>query len=172
MRQNTWRWLWLSDSLSLKTSFFVFFLVCRFMRLPWRYSTVLLTIVPLRCSSVGLLHIQNGCCPRKIRSCHLPGMLSAPCGISTSFSTVMFMWAQKVIIGDPESQIIVGTVDVIKVVCITGRSFVDTVQTSDHLFGLPVFGRYSIVVGKSNDLSDLEFKYCPEFTVNSIVARV
>ena len=28
------------------------------------------------------------CCPRKIRSCHLPGMLSAPCNISTLFKTL------------------------------------------------------------------------------------
>ena len=28
------------------------------------------------------------CWPRKMRSCHLPGMLSAPCSISTSLSTL------------------------------------------------------------------------------------
>ena len=76
----------------------------------------------------------------------------------------MFMRAQEVVVSHPESQIITGAVDVIKPVCVTARSFISTVQPFDHLFERTVFRRYRIVVGKSNDLSDLESKVLFGFT--------
>ena len=60
--------------------------------------------------------------------CHLPGMLSAPCSISTSVEDVVFivfMRAQEVIVSDPEGQIIVGTVDAVKAVCMAVRGLIE-----------------------------------------------
>ena len=79
-----------------------------------------------------------------------------------NFIFIMFMWPEKVIVSNPERQIIVGTVDVIKAVCVAVRSFIGAVEPFDHLFERAVFRRNSIVVGKSNDLGDLEGKIFPE----------
>lgn len=49
------------------------------------------------------------------------------------FISGMFMWPEKVIIGNLESQVIVGTVDVIKTVRRSVRSLVCTVQPFNHL---------------------------------------
>ena len=40
---------------------------------------------------------------------------------------VMLMRAQEVIVSNPESKVIVGTVDVVKSVCVTVRGFVGAV---------------------------------------------
>ena len=68
------------------------------------------------------------------------------------------MGAQKVVVSNPESQVIVGAVDVVKAVCMAVRSLISTVEPFDHLFEWTVFCGDSIVVGKTNDLSDLERK--------------
>ena len=66
----------------------------------------------------------------------------------------MFMGAQEVIVSYPEGKVIVGTVDAVESVCVSVRSFISTVQPFDHLLKRTVLCRYSVVVGKSNDLSD------------------
>ena len=83
--------------------------------------------------------------------------------IIQDFVSGMFMWTQEVVVGNPESQVIVGTVDVIKSIRVAVRSLIRAVQPFDHLFEWTVFFRDSIVVGKSNDLSDLKGKDITEF---------
>ena len=78
------------------------------------------------------------------------------------FIFIVFMRTQKVVVSNPESQVIVGTVDVIKAICVTVRSFIGAVEPFNHLFEWEVFRRNSIVVGKLNDLSDLKGKVFPE----------
>ena len=75
----------------------------------------------------------------------------------------VFMRAQEVIISYPESQVIVGTVDVVETIRVTVGSFVGTVQSFDHLLEWTVFRRNSIDVGKSNHLSDSKGKIFAEF---------
>ena len=70
----------------------------------------------------------------------------------------MFVRAQEVVVGNPESQVIVGTFDVVKAVCFPVRSLIGPVQSFYDLFERTVFLRYSIVVGKSDHLGDLEGK--------------
>ena len=70
----------------------------------------------------------------------------------------MLVGTQEVIISDPESQIIVGAFDAVKAVCFPVRSLIGPVQPFHDLFERAVFSRHSIVVGKSNDLSDLKDK--------------
>ena len=79
-----------------------------------------------------------------------------------NFIFIMFMWPEKVIVSNPERQIIVGTVDVIKAVCVAVRSFIGAVEPFNHLFEWAVFRRNSVVVGKPNDLGDLEGEVFPE----------
>ena len=51
------------------------------------------------------------------------------------------------------------------------RGFISPVQAFDHLLEWPVFGRNSIVVGKSNDLGDFKCKVSAQLFTNSIAAR-
>ena len=68
------------------------------------------------------------------------------------------MRAQEVVIRNPESQVIVGTFDVVEAVCFPVRSLIGPVQSFYDLFERTVFLRHSIVVGKSDHLGDLEGK--------------
>ena len=75
---------------------------------------------------------------------------------------VMFMRPEKVVVSHPESQVIVGTIDVVKAVCHSVRGFIGTVEPFDHLFeGAVLFGD-GIVVGKSDYLCDLEGECFPK----------
>lgn len=87
------------------------------------------------------------------------------------FIFVVFMGAQEVIISNPESQIIVGTVDVVEAVCVSVRGLIGPIQAFDHLLERSIFSRNSIVVGKPNDLSDLKGEIFAKFLTNSIAAR-
>ena len=75
---------------------------------------------------------------------------------------VVFMRTKEVVISNPKSQIVVGAFDVVKPVRMTIRSFIGTVQTLDHLLKRPVFCGDGIVIGKTNDLSDLKGKVLAE----------
>ena len=74
----------------------------------------------------------------------------------------MFVRTEEVIISNPEGKVIVGTVDVVKAVCVAVRSLIGVVKPFDHLFEWAVLRRNSIVVGKSNAPGDLEGKVFPE----------
>ena len=69
------------------------------------------------------------------------------------------MWSEKVIISNPESQVIACAVDVIKTVCRPVRSLVSTVQPFDHLLERTEFSGDFIVVGKSNYLGDFKLEF-------------
>ena len=86
------------------------------------------------------------------------------------FISIVFMRAQEVIVGNPKSQVIVSPVDVIKSVCMAVGSLIGAVKAFDHLLEWPVLHRNSIVVGKSDYLSDFESKVFPNFLTNSIAA--
>ena len=81
------------------------------------------------------------------------------------------MRAEEVVVSNPERQVIVGAVDVVKTVCMAVRSLISAVEPFEHLFEWAVFCGNSIVVGKANDLSDIERKSMPGFFANSIAAR-
>lgn len=69
-----------------------------------------------------------------------------------------YLWEQYLLAGirEPESKVIVGTVDVVKTVCMTVRSLIGTVEPLNHLFVWSVFLRNSIVVGKTNGVSSFK----------------
>lgn len=68
------------------------------------------------------------------------------------------MQAKEVVVSKTKSQVIVGTFDIVKTVCVVARSLIGTVKAFDYLLERSVFGRDSIVVGKFNDLGDFEGK--------------
>ena len=86
-----------------------------------------MTTVPLRCSSAVFLHTQNSLLPKEDQELpfagHVIGSLEHFCFVKY-FISCMLMWTQKVIVGYPESQVIVDTVDVIKSVRTAVRSLV------------------------------------------------
>ena len=75
---------------------------------------------------------------------------------------VVFMRPEKVVVSHPESQVIVGAVDVVKAVCHSVRGFISTVEPFDHLFERAVLFGDGIVVGKSDYLCDLEGECFPK----------
>ena len=120
-----------------------------------------MTIAPLRYGSTSFLHIQDGLLTQEDEELpfarHIVGTLQYLYFVE-DFEVIVFMWAKEVIVSNPEGKVIVGTVDVIETVCVTVRSLIGAVQSLNHLFERAVFRRNSIVVGKSNYLSDFEGK--------------
>ena len=58
---------------------------------------------------------------------------------------VTLVWTQEVVIGNPESQVVVGTFDVVKAVCFPVRSLIGPVQRSTICLN----GRYSFDTASS-----------------------
>ena len=118
-----------------------------------------MTTAPLRCIHTIFLHVQDGLLAKEDEKLplarHVVGTLEHLYFVK-NFIMIVFVWAQEVIVGNPESQIIVGAFDVVKAVCFPVRSLIGPVQSFDDLFEWTVFFRHSIVVGKSNHLGDLE----------------
>ena len=74
-----------------------------------------------------------------------------------------FMRTQEVVIGDPESQVIVGTIDVIKSISWTVGMLVCPVQTFNHLFVRAELRGNSIIIGQADNLGDGEPEILTEF---------
>lgn len=120
-----------------------------------------MTTAPLRLCSAVFLHIQDGLLSEEDEQLpfarHVVGT-PQHFHFVQDFVSVVFVGTQEVIVSDPERQIVAGTVDVIKAVCVAVRGFISPVQAFNHLLEWPVFGGNSIVVGKSDDLGDLKGK--------------
>lgn len=120
-----------------------------------------MTTAPLQSGSSGFLHVQDGLLAKEDKQLPLARHV-----VSTlehfhfvkNFVFIVFVRAQEVVVGNPESQVIVGTFDVVKAVCFPVRSLIGPVQSFYDLFERTVFLRHSIVVGKSDHLGDLEGK--------------
>ena len=79
------------------------------------------------------------------------------------FIVVVFVRTQKVIVCNPQSKVIVGTVDVVKSVCFPVGRFIGPVQALDHLLKRAELFGNRIVVGKSNHLGNAELEGLPKF---------
>ena len=126
-----------------------------------------MTTAPLRIGSAIFLHIEDSLLSKKDE--YLPFGGHVVCFFQHFHSVedlifVVFMGAKKVVISNPESQVVVGAFDVVKTVRVTIRSLVSAVQPLDHLLERPVFCGDSIVVGKSDDLGDPEGKVLTELS--------
>ena len=120
-----------------------------------------MTTAPLRCCSSIFLYVQDGLLSQEDEELplarHVVGTLQHFHFVK-NIIVIVFVWAQEVIVGNPESQIIAGTFDVVKAVCLPVRSLIGPVQPFHDLFERTVLFRHSIVVGKSDHLGDLERK--------------
>lgn len=120
-----------------------------------------MTTAPLRSGSPGFLHVQDGLLTKEDKQLpfarHVVSTLEHFHFVK-NFVFIVFVRAQKVVVGNPESQIIVGAFDVVKAVCFPVRSLIGPVQPFYDLLERTVFLRHSIVVGKADHLGDLEGK--------------
>ena len=127
-----------------------------------RYSTILLTTVPLRSLLRCLfLEVQDRLLAEEDEdlpfSRHVVSAFQQIHFVE-DFIAVVFMWAQEVVVSDPEGEVIAGAVDAVKTVCRAVGSLVGAVEPFDHLFERAVLCGDSIVVGKTDDLCDFESK--------------
>ena len=85
-------------------------------------------------------------------------MLSALSSMSTLLSPVVIVLvgAQKVVVGDPEGQVIVGTVDAVEAVGRPVGGLVGAVEAFDHLLEGTELFRHLVVIGEADDLGDGE----------------
>ena len=135
-------------------------------RCALRYSTVLLTTVPLRSLlRCLLLKIQDRLLAKEDKelpfSRHVVSALQQIHFVE-DFIAAVFMWTQEVVVSDPEGKVIAGAVDAVKAVCRAVGSLIGAVEPFDHLFERTVLCGDSIVVGKSDDLCDPEGKILSE----------
>ena len=79
------------------------------------------------------------------------------------FIVVVFVRTQKVIVCNPQSKVIVGTVDVVKSVCFPVGRFIGSVQALDHLLEWTELFGNRIVVGKPNHLGNAELEGITKF---------
>ena len=126
-------------------------------RLFW-YSTFLLTTAPLLLYGIVFLHIQDGLLAKEDEKLPFTGhVISALENLDFVERLVLIMF-----MGRCSKQTRVPghnwAVDVVKNVCMAVRSLISAVESFDHLLEWAVFCRNGIVIGKANDLSDLERK--------------
>ena len=121
-----------------------------------------MTTAPLRCIHTVFLHIQDSLLAKEDEELPLARHVVGPLEhlyFVKNIIMIVFVWAQEIIVGDPESQIIVGAFDVVKAVCFSGKKpYRSGSSRSMICLKWTVFFRHSIVVGKSNYLGDLECK--------------
>ena len=70
---------------------------------------------------------------------------------------------QEVVISNPESEIIVGTIVVVESVCWTIRDFVSSIEALNHLLVRAKFCGNSVIIRKPDDLSDFKLEFLAEF---------
>ena len=68
------------------------------------------------------------------------------------------MRTQKVIVSNPQSQVITGTINAVKAVCMAVGSLIGAVEPFNHLFIWAVLRGDGIAVDKSKDLGDFKRK--------------
>ena len=105
-----------------------------------------MTTAPLRSGSPGFLHVQDGLLTKEDKQLpfarHVVSTLEHFHFVK-NFVFIVFVRAQKVVVGNPESQIIVGAFDVVKAVCFPVRSLIGPVQPFYDLFERTEIGRAS-----------------------------
>ena len=120
-----------------------------------------------------LLHLQDGLLPEKDKQLplarHVVGIFQMLCFIENTI-VVVLMRSEKVIISDPEGDIVVGTLIVVIAAGYAVGGFERTVETLDHLFKrAELFGDF-VLVCKSDDLSDIKAELLTEL-VEELLGR-
>ena len=121
-----------------------------------------------------LLHLQDGLLPEKDKQLplarHVVGIFQMLCSIENTI-VVVLMRSEKVIISDPEGDIVVGTLIVVIAAGYAVGGFERTVETLDHLFKrAELFGDF-VLVCKSDDLGDIKAELLTE-VVEDMLGRM
>ena len=120
-----------------------------------------------------LLHLQDGLLPEKDKQLplarHVVGIFQMLCFIENTV-VVVLMRSEEVIIGDPEGDIVVGTLIVVIAAGYAVGGFERTVETLDHLFErAELFGDF-VLVREPDDLSDIKAEVLTEL-VEELLGR-
>ena len=120
-----------------------------------------------------LLHLQDGLLPEKDKQLplarHVVGIFQMLCSIENTV-VVVLMRSEKVIISDPEGDIVAGTLIVVIAACYAVGGFERTVETLDHLFErAELFGDF-VLVREPDDLSDIKAEVLTEL-VEELLSR-
>ena len=120
-----------------------------------------------------LLHLQDGLLPEKDKQLplarHVVGIFQMLCFIENTI-VVVLMRSEKVIISDPEGDIVAGTLIVVIAACYAVGGFKRTVETLDHLFErAELFGDF-VLVREPDDLSDIKAEVLTEL-VEELLSR-
>lgn len=120
-----------------------------------------------------LLHLQDGLLPEKDKQLplarHVVGIFQMLCFIENTI-VVVLMRSEKVIISDPEGDIVAGTLIVVIAACYAVGGFERTVETLDHLFErAELFGDF-VLVREPDDLSDIKAEVLTEL-VEELLCR-
>ena len=120
-----------------------------------------------------LLHLQDGLLPEKDKQLplarHVVGIFQMLCFIENTV-VVVLMRSEKVIISDPEGDIVAGTLIVVIAACYAVGGFERTVETLDHLFErAELFGDF-VLVREPDDLSDIKAEVLTEL-VEELLSR-
>lgn len=100
---------------------------------------------------------------------HVVGIFQMLCFIENTI-VVVLMRSEKVIISDPEGDIVVGTLIVVIAACYAVGGFERTVETLDHLFErAELFGDF-VLVREPDDLSDIKAEVLTEL-VEELLSR-
>ena len=120
-----------------------------------------------------LLHLQDGLLPEKDKQLplarHVVGIFQMLCFIENTI-VVVLMRSEKVIISDPEGDIVAGTLIVAIAAGYAVGGFKRTVETLDHLFErAELFGDF-VLVREPDDLSDIKAEVLTEL-VEELLSR-
>ena len=123
------------------------------------YSTVPLTTAPLRSGGRLLLELQD--CLLSEEDEELPSAWHVVGAVQHVHLVerpvvIVLVGAQKVVVGDPEGQVIVGTVDAVEAVGRPVGGLVGAVEAFDHLLEGTELFRHLVVIGEADDLGDGE----------------
>lgn len=124
-------------------------------------------------SCLGFLHLQDRLLPQEDEQLplarHIVGIFQMLYFIEDTV-VVVLMRSEKVIISDPEGDIVVGTLIVVIAAGYAVGGFKRTVETLDHLFERPEFFGDFVLVRKPDDLSDIKTELLTEL-VEELLGR-
>ncbi len=89
-----------------------------------------MTTAPLRLCSPVFLYIQDGLLAKEDEELPFAGHVIRAMKhfhVIEDFVFIVFVWTQEVVVSNPERQVVIGAVNVVKAVCVSVRSLIGTV---------------------------------------------
>ena len=115
--------------------------------------------------SGGLLHLFDGLLAKEDHQLPLAGHVVTIFDdviLNRRMEVMQFMWAQEVIVSDPQGKVIAGPIIAVEAVRRAVRGLVGPVKPLDHLLIRAEFFRDCIFVRQTDDLRDIKLKVFSE----------